>query len=305
HRGYCYLLLPEGRPLKDHAKQRLKALEDFSMLGAGFKIAMRDLEIRGAGNILGPEQSGHIAAVGYDMYCQLLDRAVKELTHEHTARPSETSIDIGISGLITRSYIPSDLRRLEAYRRIALCQSGEELARVGEDLLTAYGPPPPEVQRLLELAELRIGGRNVGVRSILTRDRDVVLRTTDPVATSEALRGRDASGAPASRGWTVTTLPPKEPGQTAEVYFRPENPEGLAPATLMAVLRRRLGLSVPAPTLTLTPTPATTMTATTSGKATPPATAEPVLAPVKKPAMKAPPPLSASLKALRKEIRRK
>ncbi|HYD00398.1 MAG TPA: transcription-repair coupling factor, partial [Phycisphaerales bacterium] len=139
HRGYCYLLLPDNRPLKEKAKQRLKALEQFSMLGAGFKIAMRDLEIRGAGNILGPEQSGHIAAVGYDMYCQLLERAVKGLKNEVVAVPSETAVEIGVNGSIPKPYIPSDMRRLEAYRRIALAGNSEELEKVRSDLVAAYG----------------------------------------------------------------------------------------------------------------------------------------------------------------------
>jgi len=281
HRGYCYLLLPEGRPLKDHAKARLKALEEFSMLGAGFKIAMRDLEIRGAGNILGPEQSGHIAAVGYDMYCRLLDRAVKDLRQEQTESPSQTTIDIGISGWIPRTYIPSDLRRLEAYRRLALCGNEEELAKVHQDLAGAYGSIPDPAARLLDLAALRIAGRNLGVKGIAVRDRDVLFRTTNAAATTAALQGAPIG----ATGWKVTTLPPKEPGQTAEVYLRPDNPAGLEPQTLLAVLRRRLGTQgTTAPTPTAIPTPS-----------------------IKKPVLPkgGPPAMSASLKALRKDLRRR
>lgn len=102
------------------------------MLGAGFQIATRDLEIRGSGNLLGAEQSGHIAVVGYDMYCRLLEQAARELRNEPTAEPSQTTIDIGATGGVPKVYIPSDARRLEAYRRVATARTPEELAAVGE-----------------------------------------------------------------------------------------------------------------------------------------------------------------------------
>src|SRR5258705_2340061 len=140
HRAYCYLLLPSDRPVTPVAAKRLKAIEEYSHLGAGFKIAMRDLEIRGAGNILGPEQSGHIAAVGYEMYCQLLDRSVKELRGEVAAAPSETAIELGITGLIPKAYIPSDLRRMEAYRRISTAATADEVHKVAAELDQAYDP---------------------------------------------------------------------------------------------------------------------------------------------------------------------
>ncbi len=232
HRGYCYLLLPADRPMKENAQKRLKAIEQYSMLGAGFKIAMRDLEIRGAGNILGPEQSGHIAAVGYDMYCQLLDKAVRQLRNEVTAAPSETTVDIGIFGTIPRAYIPADIRRLEAYRRVALASTRAELEKVQADLLAAYGPLPPGLDRLIQLAEVRIGARHLGIRSITVRDRkDVVLRTTDPSGVVAAFAG--VQGA-------VTALPIRNPGEVPEVYFRPP-PQSLEPPTLLAILRKRVG----------------------------------------------------------------
>src|SRR5262249_179203 len=105
HRAYCYLLLPKDRPINDVAVRRLKAIEEFSMLGAGFKIAMRDMEIRGVGNILGAEQSGHIAAVGYEMYCRLLEQATAELRHESHREITETHMELGIVGYVPSSYI--------------------------------------------------------------------------------------------------------------------------------------------------------------------------------------------------------
>src|SRR5690606_10539554 len=189
HRGYCYLLLPADRPVNDKATKRLRAIEEYSRLGAGFKIAMRDLEIRGAGNILGPEQSGHIAAVGYDMYCRLLENAVRELKNEPTRDPAEVTVDIGITGALPKTYIASDTRRMEAYRRVARAKSIEELARVEADLKDAYGDPPQVAQRLLELAQVRIGAFEHDALSVALVEKDVVFRTHEPEALVRALEG--------------------------------------------------------------------------------------------------------------------
>lgn len=255
HRGYCYLLLPPDRPIPEKSLKRLKAIEEFNMLGAGFKIAMRDLEIRGAGNILGAEQSGHIAAVGYEMYCQLLDRAVKELRNEPTHVASETSIELGVSGMLPKPYILSDQRRMEAYRRIAIAATTAELERVEQELTGAYGQIPPAARRLLDLAELRILASVLRIRSISLRGQDVLLRAkpNDAAIVGALLKTpsqREGAGGgqasdPASTSRTqqpqihVTVLPPKKGEESCEVYFRPP-PEYLRPETLLAVLRRRL-----------------------------------------------------------------
>ncbi|MBL8764429.1 MAG: transcription-repair coupling factor [Phycisphaerae bacterium] len=230
HRAYCYLLLPKTRHVTEIARKRLKALEEFSMLGAGFKIAMRDLEIRGAGNILGPEQSGHIAAVGYDMYCRLLERAVKELRHEPVAVSSDVSIEIGVSGLIPKPYIPSESRRLEAYRRFAAAASIEELQRAESDLVQAYGPPPEPVSRLIQLAQIKVAARAMHVRSISIRGADVFVRASPPDAVAQRLRR--AKG-------TVRVLPGEKKDDPGEVYYRPPG-NYLNPATLLVLLRRHL-----------------------------------------------------------------
>ena len=234
HRAYCYLLQPDNRPLKEQALQRLKAVEQFSMLGAGFKIAMRDLEIRGAGNILGPEQSGHIASVGYEMYCQLLDRAVRELKNESIATPNETNVEIGLSGLLPRAYIPSDSRRLDAYRRLSTAATPAELARARTDLEQAYGKPPKPAQRLLDLAEVRVLARALDIRSITVRGPDVVFSTDRPADLVARFKAP-----PASRG-SVAALAPKDKHSPAEVYFRPESKAALEPPTLSTILRKRL-----------------------------------------------------------------
>ncbi|MBC7773305.1 MAG: hypothetical protein H7210_12475, partial [Pyrinomonadaceae bacterium] len=260
HRAYCYLLLPENRNVNEKAVKRLKAIEEYSMLGAGFKIAMRDLEIRGAGNILGPEQSGHIAAVGYEMYCQLLDRAVKELRHEVVVIPSETSIEIGATGLIPKAYIPSDQRRMEAYRRLALAASADELARVLQELKQAYGDPPPAASRLVDLAEVRIGASKLEIRSLTLRGSDIIMRVPPErmqevvnvfraptevrrSATPQRSHADARINVPESEQWHTIGLPPKSGEESCEVYFRPP-PAYMEPETLLAVLRKRLSGNV-------------------------------------------------------------
>ncbi len=231
HRAYCYLMLPVDRPVKEKAQKRLRAIEQYSMLGAGFKIAMRDLEIRGAGNLLGPEQSGHIAAVGYDTYCRLLDEAVKRLKNEKVPEPvSATSIEIGIAGVIPKPYVPSDQRRLEIYRRVATVATPEDLTKVRGDLVTAYGEPPKAVERLLDLASLRLALAGLGVRTLTIRERDVIFRTPTPKELAARLEGVQG---------TVTPLAPKSTDSLAEVYYRPP-PAYMEPETLLAVLRKRL-----------------------------------------------------------------
>jgi len=179
HRAYCYLLLPERRPVTPVAAKRLKAIEEFSDLGAGFQIAMRDLEIRGAGNILGREQSGHIAAVGYELYCQLLERAVRELRGETVPERPDVHIELGIDAYIPRSYVPSQRQRMEIYRRLVQCADAEEIDRLRDDLADAYGPVPEEMEALLNTAEIRVLAGNLGIESIILMGPDLVFSVRD------------------------------------------------------------------------------------------------------------------------------
>jgi transcription-repair coupling factor (superfamily II helicase) len=245
HRGYCYLLLPPERNVKDTAQKRLRALEQYSMLGAGFKIAMRDLEIRGAGNILGPEQSGHIAAVGYDMYCRLLEGAVHDLKHDAPVlSPSATTVELGITAIIPRAYMPSDKRRLAVYRRLTQASTPDQLALARRDLIDAYGPPPQPVERLFDLAELRLRLAQLDVRSATIREKDVIFHAKD----AHALAAELARHVPtqAASAATIRILEPEEPAGLPMVYFRPP-PAYLEPATLLTILRKRLGLATSDP----------------------------------------------------------
>ena len=156
HHAYSYLLLGPQVKLSPQAAKRLKAIEDYAELGAGFHIAMRDLEIRGAGNILGPEQSGHIAAVGYDLYCKLLDRSVKELKHEPVSEPPPFHLHLGLRGYIPTDYVSSEADRLTLYRRLQQVGTLEDLKRVEEEMGDRFGPLPEQVKQLIARHELRV-----------------------------------------------------------------------------------------------------------------------------------------------------
>jgi len=193
HRAYCYLLLPEHRSVSPVAAKRLKAIEEFSDLGAGFQIAMRDLEIRGAGNILGQAQSGHIAAVGYELYCQLLDTAVTELRGEgKVAAVRPAHVELGIGTYIPRAYIPSQRQRMEAYRRLAACHRPKDLDQIRCDLGDVYGPVPGEIETLLDMTEARILAGSLGIESIILIRGDIVFTMRDFAAARQAFEG--ASG---------------------------------------------------------------------------------------------------------------
>jgi transcription-repair coupling factor (superfamily II helicase) len=193
HRAYCYLLLPPDRPVTPVASKRLKAIEEYSHLGAGFKIAMRDLEIRGAGNILGPEQSGHISAVGYEMYCQLLEEAVRQMKNDPKPTKPEAHVDIGISAFIPKTYIPGDRQRMDVYRRLTRCTSVEMLMMLEQDLKDAFGEPPRQAILLFALTELRLLSGLFGVESIIRKDPDVVLTVRDAARAQAALAGAPGS----------------------------------------------------------------------------------------------------------------
>ncbi len=229
HRAYCYLLLPRDKTVTSVAARRLRAIEEFSMLGAGFKIAMRDLEIRGAGNLLGAEQSGHIAAVGYEMYCHLLETAVKGLKREPDLRPVETEVELDLEASIPKSYIPADLRRMEAYRRISQARSLEDLAKVQSDLVDAYGTLPATTEMLFRLTEVRVLAAMTGVRALVRHESDLIFRTAQAARLAEAMQGVPG---------TVRLV--DAVGDTpAEVYYRP-NRAASEPGTLLSILKKRL-----------------------------------------------------------------
>ncbi len=156
HRAYAYLLLDSDRTVTPNAARRLKAIEEFTELGAGFKIALRDLEIRGAGNILGTQQSGHIAAVGYELYCQLLENAVRTLKQQPLRTPLDVSIDLPWTAHLPRDYVQGQRQRIEVYRRLARVRRLDRLNDFRQEMRDRFGAPPEPVKWLLRLAELRL-----------------------------------------------------------------------------------------------------------------------------------------------------
>ncbi len=172
-RAYAYLMLPAEIELTPVARRRLAALKEFSDLGAGFKIAALDLELRGAGNLLGGEQSGHIEAIGFELYTQMLDRAVREMKGEATSDEAETQLNLGLNIRIPVDYIPEENQRLRMYKRIAGVETESQLSDVRAELQDRYGEPPPAVRNLLEYATLKLLAVRVGATGI-ERKRDVV-----------------------------------------------------------------------------------------------------------------------------------
>ena len=172
-RAYAYLLLPAEIELTPIARRRLAALKEFSDLGAGFKIAALDLELRGAGNMLGGEQSGHIEAVGFELYTQMLDRAVREMKGEAAADEAETQLNLGLNIRIPVDYIPEENQRLRMYKRVAGVETESQLGDVGAELQDRYGEPPAPVRNLLDYAALKLLAMRVGATAI-ERKRDLV-----------------------------------------------------------------------------------------------------------------------------------
>ena len=166
HQAYAYLLLSRNKILAGQAKKRLKAIQDFSELGAGFKIAMQDLEIRGAGNILGLQQHGHIQAVGFDMYCKLLQRNVLKLQGRPVAESYEVVMNLDDPGSLPLEYVPSDRIRIDFYKRIASILDMGEVDNITEELKDRFGVVPVPTQRLLDIARIKAGAVKKKIKEI-------------------------------------------------------------------------------------------------------------------------------------------
>ncbi|MEY2463715.1 MAG: hypothetical protein QOH64_1853, partial [Acidimicrobiaceae bacterium] len=165
-RAYAYLFYPPDRALTEEAYERLKTIGETTELGSGFKIAMRDLEIRGAGNLLGTGQSGHIAAVGYDLYCQMVNEAVAELKGEPLREPAEIKLDLPLDANLPTDYVPREDLRLEAYRRLAVVTTEAEVEDIRAEWEDRYGPVPAPAVALLQVASLRAECARLGIREV-------------------------------------------------------------------------------------------------------------------------------------------
>ena len=169
--AYAYFTFRRNKLLGEAAEKRLAAIKEFTELGAGFKIAMRDLEIRGAGNILGAEQHGHIVAVGFDLYCRLLEEAVREAKGESVEPAPEVSLELPVEAYLPDGYIPDPNQKVEIYKRITAFTSTAEVADLHEELTDRFGDPPPPVENLLAVARVKALAGAIGVKKITMREK--------------------------------------------------------------------------------------------------------------------------------------
>jgi len=194
-RAYAYLLVPPETTLSDIARKRLSAMKEFSELGAGFRIAALDLELRGAGNMLGRQQHGHIESIGFDLYCQMLERAVSKLKGEEAAPELRTTLSLGFDVRIPENYIPSENLRLRTYKRISSIASDEEKQDVRKELEDRFGTPPGTVDNLLEYAVLKSMCERLRISAVERQGSRIAIRfhpetTIDPAALVNVVRSR-------------------------------------------------------------------------------------------------------------------
>jgi len=178
-RAYAYLLIPKVKLLTQSARKRLKALEQFTQLGSGFHLALRDLEIRGAGNLLGAQQHGFIEEVGFDLYCRLLDEAVRELKGEKIERLPEVKIQFDLDIYIPDSYIPDSQQRVEIYKKLSEAKSVEEVKEVEAETVDRFGNPPQEVEDLLNFTRVKITASHLGIFR-LSLKKDILMLEFSP-----------------------------------------------------------------------------------------------------------------------------
>jgi transcription-repair coupling factor (superfamily II helicase) len=232
HRAYAYLLLSTERTLTPTAARRLKAIEEFTELGAGFKIALRDLEIRGAGNILGTQQSGHIAAVGYELYCQLLEDAVRGLKQQPSRAPLEVNVDLPWAAYLPRDYVNGQRLRIEVYRRLARVRRLDRLEDFRVELRDRFAAIPEPAEWLLRQAEIRLLASAWKVATVhLEKPPEGVTGPTDVVLGYKSAR-RVKELADRSKGRLRVV-------DAESAYFR-LRPAEEAPAALYKVLRELL-----------------------------------------------------------------
>jgi transcription-repair coupling factor (superfamily II helicase) len=212
-RAYAYLFHPRDKALSEDAYERLRTIGETTELGSGFKIAMRDLEIRGAGNLLGEAQSGHIAAVGYDLYCQMVTEAVSEMKGERTVEVAEIKVDISVDAHLPDDYVPSEDLRLEAYRRLATVRTEQELADIENEWRDRFGPLPTPAQSLIAVGALRVECIRIGITEIVTNGNEARISPVQLRASQTMALRRLAPGATFKEQSGLLTVPIKRGSQ--------------------------------------------------------------------------------------------
>ncbi len=176
--AHAWLLYPNKADLTDTARQRLRAIQEFTQLGSGYQLATRDLEIRGVGNLLGPEQSGQMEAIGFDLYMEMLQEAIKEIQGQEIPKVEETQIDLKLTAFIPNDYIPDLTQKMAAYRRIATAETPEDLLQIKLELCDRYGNLPPPGEQLLQVIQLKQLAKSLGFSRIKPEGQQhVVLET--------------------------------------------------------------------------------------------------------------------------------
>ncbi len=235
-RAYAYLLYRRRDRLSDEARRRLQAIFNASELGAGFQIALADLEIRGAGNILGGEQSGHMADVGFDLYTRLLAEAVEERKaawegREPIREAAGATVDLPVDAHLPDTYVPDEAQKLELYRRLARVRSAGDLAAFRQEVTDRFGPPPPPALRLVEVAELRLAAEAAGIASVAREEGSLVVRFGSGLTRGEAMRLVAGAALPGVRPGDVTF-------GAAQVRIRAPRDPGRAWALTLALVAR-------------------------------------------------------------------
>lgn len=174
-RAYAYFTYPKGLALTEVAEKRLGAIRDYTEFGSGFKVALRDMEIRGAGNVLGSEQHGHMETVGYDLYMKLLNEAVLEEKGEKTQPKTECTVDLNVNAFIPEKYIPTSAQRIDAYKKVAMIETDEDYADILDELVDRYGEPPRQVAVLLYISLIRALGQRCGIIKIEQKGNSVIM----------------------------------------------------------------------------------------------------------------------------------
>ncbi len=175
HQAYAYLLVPDATLLSSESRERLQAVSELSELGSGYKLAMRDLQIRGAGNLLGPQQHGHVAAVGFELYCHLLEETIRELKGEEKEAPPDPTIRLQVEGYLPETYVPDPDQRFTLYKRLLALRSLEELGDFQREMEDRFGAMPEPARHLLQVADIRIRAKGLRVQEIEARKGGVRL----------------------------------------------------------------------------------------------------------------------------------
>ena len=244
-------MVDRNRSLNPDAARRLHAIEEYSQLGAGFGIAMRDLEIRGAGNLLGTQQSGHIATVGYELYCQLLEGAVRQLTRQPPKIKIDVEVNLPIEAFLSSEYIPEMRHKIDVYRRLSRLQDVHAIAEIRQELTDRFGPLPKIASRLLEVAELRMDAALWSIRYIGIEDGYLAFTFTDARRIEQLARKHNGKLRIVDGQHAYWPLRPEEAIPIAKLNLKtqsrsmqpvPEtNAQIVAKTDMLAILRKVLG----------------------------------------------------------------